>query len=145
MGKEHGVSPEPLSGVWVCAGWGLSVKMGAGEVSGNQVTRASKAAVGGVGILKTGQRKDQICVFLRASEEAGTEGSTLMCLTGKGVSKCQNAWWGLWDSGRKQDIHAFICSSIQHVFSEVQLCAGAQAACWRCPGDKTISSCKMNR
>lgn len=43
--KEHGVFPEPLSGVWVwvCAGWGSSLEMGAGEVGGNQMTMTSKA------------------------------------------------------------------------------------------------------
>lgn len=40
---EHSVFPEPSSGVWVCAGWGSSPEMGAGEVGGNQMTMTSKA------------------------------------------------------------------------------------------------------
>lgn len=41
VGKEHGVSPEPLGRG--CLLGGCSLEMGAGEVGRNQMTRASKA------------------------------------------------------------------------------------------------------
>lgn len=45
-------------------------------------------------ILKPGQQKGQICVFISSSKEVGTGDSTLMSLAGKAVIKGQNERYG---------------------------------------------------
>lgn len=139
-------------GARVCAGWALSLEMGAREAGGNEMTRASKAAVrsscflhlvlGGKS-LKLGKEWIRFVFFRRSREEGGTEGSKLMRLAGKGLIKWQKEWYGLWDLGRREDtppsIHSFSTSILRPTLCQ------ARAGHWGCTGDKITSSQKRSR
>ena len=78
-------------------------------------------------------------------EEGGAGGSKLMSDAGKGIIKWQNEWYGLWDTGRRQDIHPFIYPFNQSTSSEVQLGVGHGRDAGAAPGNKAISLHKADR